>query len=83
MIIYVIEDSFDLLEVQRWVKIYNERYDEWKFFEDCSSYDTYIRDIKTNNGLYNLILSQPKEELREFEKNWQKLIIIITGTKNI
>jgi hypothetical protein len=72
VIIYVIEDSFDLLEVQRWVKIHNERYDEWKFFEDCASYDTYIKDIKTNNGLYNLILSQPKEELREFRKKLAK-----------
>jgi len=72
VIIYVIEESFDLPEVQRWVKIYNEKYKEWKFFEDCASYDTYIKDIKTNNGLYNLILAQPKEELREFRKKLAK-----------
>ena len=37
VIIYAIENSFDLLEVQRWVKIHNERYPDWKFFEDCAS----------------------------------------------
>jgi len=70
--VYAIENSFDLPEVQRWVQIYNEKYSDWKFFEDCASYNTYIKDIKTNNGLYNLILAQPKEELREFRKKLAK-----------
>ena len=81
VIIYVIENFFNLSEVQDWVNIYNQKYSDWKFFEDCASYDTYIKNIKTNNGLYNLILSQPKKELSEFRKklvktnyysNWNK-----------
>ena len=40
-----------------------------KFFEDCGSYDTYIKGIKTNNGKYNLILAQPTDKLRKFREN--------------
>jgi hypothetical protein len=35
-------------------------------------YDTFIQGIKTNNGKYNLILSQPTEKLRHFREKLAK-----------
>jgi len=72
VVIYIIEDYFDLEMVQFWVDFYNSKYDNWKFFEDCGQYDTYIKNIKTNNGKYNLILGQPTEKLRKFRENLAK-----------
>jgi hypothetical protein len=72
VIIYIVEDHFDIDNVEYWVKHYNKQYPEWKFFEDCKSYDTYINGIQTNNQKYNLILVQPKEELREYRKKLSK-----------
>ena len=54
-----------LENIQKWCKIYNEKYPEWKFFEDCGSYDTFINGVRTNNGKYNLILGQPIQKLRK------------------
>ncbi len=68
VIIFAIESDFNLDEVLKWVEIYNNKYTDWKFFEDCASYDTYINGIKTNNGKYNLIIGQPKEKLRKFRE---------------
>jgi len=68
VIIYVIEDHFNLEEVQKWVEICNSKYQDWKFFEDCGAYDTFIKGIQTNNGKYNLILGQPKQKLRKFRE---------------
>ena len=72
VIIFIIEYYFDLDTVQFWVEFYNSKYKNWKFFEDCSKYDTYIRGIKTNNSKYNLILSQPKKELKKIRENLTK-----------
>jgi hypothetical protein len=47
IVFYVVEDHLSLEEVQKWVEYYNEKNVDWLFFEDCASYDTYIRGIKT------------------------------------
>lgn len=70
VVFYVVEDYFDLPSVQFWVDFYNKLHEEWLFFEDCASYNTYIGGVQTNNGKYNLILMQNKEDLR---KNREKL----------
>ena len=72
VIIYIIEDYFDLNAIQFWVNYYNSTYPNWKFFEDCGTYDTFINGIQTNNGKYNLILAQPKDKLRKFRENLAK-----------
>ena len=72
VIIYIIEDYFDLDAVQFWVDFYNSKYKDWKFFEDCGCYDTYIQGIQTNNGKYNLILGQPTQKLRQFREKLAK-----------
>jgi hypothetical protein len=72
VIVYIVEDYLDLNAIQFWINYYNSKYPNWKFFEDCASYDTFINGLKTNNGKYNLILAQPKEELRKFRENLAK-----------
>ena len=72
VIIYIIEDYFDLEAVQFWVNYHNSIHSDWKFFEDCGAYDTFINGIKTNNGKYNLILGQPTQKLRKFRENLAK-----------
>ncbi|MGA1046749.1 MAG: hypothetical protein ACO3UU_01970, partial [Minisyncoccia bacterium] len=68
VIIFVIDIRLSLEEVQKWCDLYNRKYSEWKFFEDCASYNTFINGIQTNNGKYNLILAQPKAKLRKFRE---------------
>lgn len=68
VIIYVVESNLTLKQVREWVEIYNSRYSDWKFFEDCACYNTYINGVQTNNGKYNLILSQPKEKLNRYRQ---------------
>lgn len=72
VIIYIIEDHLNISEVQNWVDIYNQKYYNWKFFEDCGSYDTFINGVQTNNGKYNLILGQPIQKLRQFREKLAK-----------
>jgi hypothetical protein len=72
VIIYIIEDYFDLSTVQFWVNFYNKKHESWKFFEDCGTYNTYIQEIRTNNGKYNLILAQPIQKLRQFREKLAK-----------
>ena len=72
VIIFIVEDYLDLDTINFWVDYYNLKHKNWKFFEDCGSYDTYIKDIKTNNGKYNLILGQPREKLSKFRQNLAK-----------
>ena len=71
VIIYVIQEE-NLDVINSWVKHYNQKYNQWLFFEDCASYDTYINGVQTNNGKYNLILGQPKEKLRKFREILKK-----------
>lgn len=72
VIIYIIEDYYDLDDIRSWVDFHNSKHKNWKFFEDCGSYDTYIKGIKTNNGKYNLILGQPTQKLRQFREKLAK-----------
>lgn len=68
VVIFVIESSFTYEDVVEWVQIYNNKYPEWKFFEDCASYDTFINGVQTNNGKYNIIAAQPLEKLRKYRQ---------------
>lgn len=68
VIIFVVDPSLSLKNLQKWCKIYNSMYPEWKFFEDTASNNTFIGEIQTNNGKYNLILSQPKEKLKKYRE---------------
>ena len=72
VVIFIVDDRLSLHEIQEWIEFYNKKYKNWKFFEDCATYDTFINKIKTNNGKYNLILAQPKEKLRKFREKLAK-----------
>ena len=72
VLIFIVEDYLNLDSIEFWVDFYNSKYTDWKFFEDCGSYDTFINGIKTNNGKYNLILGQPIDKLRKFRENLAK-----------
>lgn len=64
VVFYVVDDYTDLQTIQYWVKFYNQLYTQYIFLEDHADYDTYINDIQTNNGKYNLILMQDLQKLR-------------------
>ena len=72
VVIFIIEDYLDLNAINLWVDYYNSIHKKWKFFEDCGLYDTFINEIQTNNGKYNLILGQPIQKLRKFRENLAK-----------
>lgn len=65
VIIFIVEDELTLVEIEKWVDYYNEKYPEWEFFEDTPHVNHYINSIQTSNGKYNLILTQPKKLLRD------------------
>ena len=68
VIIFIIEDFWRPSQVQKWVKVYNEKFTYYKFFEDLSCRDTFIGGVKTNNEKYNLILCQSKKKLSTIRK---------------
>ena len=69
VIVFVVEDFWRYKQMQKWVRYYNEKYPYYKFFEDTSNIDTFIRGVQTNNEKYNLILCQSKaKKLRTFRK---------------
>lgn len=72
VIIFLLDDSLTLEQVRHWVSVCNDKYPDWKFFEDCRDYPTYINEIQTNNGELNLILAQPKTKLRHFREQLAK-----------
>lgn len=72
IVFFVLSDDLSLSEVQDIVEKCNQNHSEWEFFEDCAKYDNYIGNIKTNNGKYNLILSQPREKLKKLRLNLAK-----------
>lgn len=67
-IIFGVDNSLSIDEILSWIAIYNNKYSDWKFFEDHRSYNTYINGVQTNNGKYNLIIAQPKEKLKKFRQ---------------
>lgn len=72
VLIFILNDFLSLSEAQDLVSLCNNKYPDWKFFEDCKSYPTYINGVQTNNGEFNLILAQPKEKLRKFREHLVK-----------
>jgi hypothetical protein len=66
--IFILEEDITLETILEWVSFYNNQHQDYKFFEDTAGRNTYINGVQTNNGRYNLILSQPKEKLAKFRK---------------
>lgn len=68
VIVFIIEDFWRPNQVEKWVNFYNKKYPYYKFFDDVSTRDTFINEVKTNNDKYNLILCQSKKKLSSFRK---------------
>ena len=72
VIIYVVEDEIDAQYLYDAVDDYNHNYPDYKFIADHGKTKTYIQNIQTSNGKYNLVLCQPRKELTEARKKLAK-----------
>lgn len=72
VIVFIVDDFWNLTQVKKWVEIYNEKFPYYAFFEDCASQPTFINGIQTNNQKYNLILCQSKKKLSSIRKKLAK-----------
>ena len=68
VVIYVVEENISSQFLYDAVDDYNRNYPEYKFIADHGKTKTYIQGIQTSNGLYNLVLCQPRKELTEARK---------------
>lgn len=68
VVIFVIEDDLDLNYGHQKIQELNELYPKYKFFDDFRDEQSFINDIQTNNGMYNLILYQNKAFLSKMRQ---------------
>ena len=72
VIINIVEDEIDANYLYESVDNYNRDYPDYKFIADHGKTNTYIQGIQTNNGKYNLVLCQSRNELTEARKKLAK-----------
>jgi hypothetical protein len=65
LIIYKLPDTYSIDEVTEIAEIYNRDFPEMVFLPDPRDKDTYINGVQTNNGKYNLILCQWRDNLNK------------------
>ena len=70
--IYVVEDEIDAQFLYDAVEDYNRNYPDYKFIADHRKSETFINGVQTNNGKYNLILCQSRDELTNARKKLAK-----------
>ena len=72
VVVYIVEDKISPISLRKWCDTYNAQYDGYIFLDDHRDANTYIKDVKTGNGRYNLILCQSKAKLRRFREMLSK-----------
>ena len=72
MLFYIVEDKFSPITLRKWCDQFNAEYEDYIFLDDHRDANTYIKDVKTGNGRYNLILCQSKAKLRRFREMLSK-----------
>ena len=72
VIINIVEDDIDANFLYESVDDYNRKYPNYKFIADHGKTNTYIQGIQTNNGKYNLVLCQSRNELTEAREKLAK-----------
>ena len=72
VVVYIVEDKFSPIALRKWCGFYNAQHEGYIFLDDHRDAGTYIKDVKTGNGRYNLILCQSKEKLRRFREMLSK-----------
>lgn len=68
LIIYKLPDQYTIEEVEAIAKEYNRLFTDIVFLPDPRDRDTEINGVKTNNGKYNLILCQWRDDLDKARK---------------
>lgn len=68
VVIFVVEDDLDLVLARYKIEELNKKYPKYKFFDDFRDDPSFIGNIQTNNGKYNLILYQDTEFLTKMRK---------------
>lgn len=68
VVIFVVEDDLDLAFARLKIQELNEKYPRYRFFDDFRDEPSYIQQIQTNNGKYNLILYQDLVFLRKMRQ---------------
>lgn len=68
VVIFVVEDDLDIEHGIKKIKELNLKYPKYKFFDDFRDENSFINGVKTNNGLYNLVLYQNSEFLSKLRK---------------
>lgn len=68
VVIFIMHDRLTIQDLQLKCTKLNTLYPEYIFLDDHKDEDSYIGDVKTNNGMYNLIIVQKKEELLSARK---------------
>jgi len=63
LIVYKLPDEYSIDELSDIATEYNNIYPEMVFLPDHKDKDTFINGIQTNNGKYNLILCQWRDNL--------------------
>ncbi len=72
LIIYKVEDDITLEELTSACKNLNNIQKELVFLPDHKNRHTYIKDVQTNNGKYNLVLCQKREKLEKARTSLRK-----------
>ena len=68
VVIFVVEDDLNLDYGYQKIKELNQTYPKYKFFDDFRDEPSFIHDVQTNNGMYNLILYQNSEFLSKMRR---------------
>lgn len=72
IIIYKLPDHYTVNELSEIAIEYNALYPEIVFLPDHKDRDTFINGVQTNNGKYNLILCQWRDNLKKARDKLEK-----------
>jgi hypothetical protein len=72
LIVYKLPDSYTIEEVDQIAKEYNKLFPNMVFLSDPRDRTTEINHVKTNNGKYNLILCQWRDNLESARTKLKK-----------
>jgi hypothetical protein len=72
IIIYKLPDHYSIEEVGDIADEYNNIYPEMVFLPDHKDKDTYINGVQTNNGKFNFILCQWRDDLQSARDKLKK-----------
>ena len=81
VVIFVVEDKIALNELINFCQEMNKNHEKYIFLDDHKDDPTYINEIQTNFGEFNLIIAQEKKKLlnareklhkTDYYKSWSK-----------